>query len=118
MVKARFVAERSHLVVTEVTNGWCQVAIETPDGTVVLGAEGRERLRDGLTRVAQNSGDLVAPEDAGLRWALSLAEGHSTIYTRADGASVAIVIQDAEGRPRFTDRITRVSDWVSEASRL
>ena len=80
--------------------GWCQVILQTGGRSVELGADKTDVIEERLAAGLADS--LVGPVAGSIhgrpvRWVMSLAERHATVYAD-DRAGVRILsIQDAEG---------------------
>ncbi|HEX8616121.1 MAG TPA: hypothetical protein VF911_00935 [Thermoanaerobaculia bacterium] len=90
-------------VVLEETSGvrwFACVFVDARNGeSLPLGAENREYLLSRLRTVLDESEDVVGTIDGRpVRWILSLAEQHVSIYVNADGApGRTLFVQDSRG---------------------
>lgn len=113
---------RGSLVLQPDGNEWCQVLLDTEERRVPLGADTRAVIAERLLRALQDApgGPTSGVIDGvTVRWALSLAERHSTVFVGDQSGRRVLFIQADDGSlvaklPLSADDIVRWSDQLRE----
>lgn len=114
---------RGSLVLQPDDNEWCHVLLDSDDRTVHLGAEINSWIAERLLRALHDApGDSTSGVIDGVtvRWALSLAERHSTVFVGEQSGRRILFVQADDGSliaklPLNADDIARWSDQLREA---
>lgn len=112
------------LVLEPDENDWCQVALDIDGRRRALGADVRSTIVERLLHALR--GEPAGPtsgvlDGVSVRWVLSLAERHSTLYVGDQSGRRILFIQADDGSlvaklPLYADDMTRWLDQLGEVS--
>jgi hypothetical protein len=113
---------KGSLVLQPDDNEWCQVLLDTDDRMVPLGADMRSTVAERLLRALHDApgGPTSGMIDGvTVRWVLSLAERHSTVFVGEQSGRRILFVQADDGSlmatlPLNADDIARWSDQLRE----